>query len=374
MSELAPPEFVKIDPQAIEQDLIARYESKSGKKLYPAQIEHLFINVIAYAKARALAKVQHTGEQMLPRFSEAPIIDYLAELVGVVRLSAQPARCTLRFELENPALKDIFIPMFTRVTNDDGSVAFSTDLDITISKGALFADVTATCSEAGQTGNGYLPGKIHRSERILNTGLSVSNISTTVNGDDEESTEALRERMILAPEGYTSAGSYGAYKFHALSVHQSIIDIIILGPDIDERIPAGQVWVYPLTKDGLPSAELLQLIETRLNAEKKRPINDKVLVKVPEIVEFSISAELTLYRTVDADTTLDSANKVIFAWTEARKLRLGLDIVPTQISKTLSVPGVYDLTLNTPGKRVVEPYEWAVCTGIDVTLAGVSDE
>ncbi|MBK5142980.1 baseplate J/gp47 family protein [Budviciaceae bacterium BWR-B9] len=374
MSELAPPEFVSIDPKAIELDLIARYEEISGKKLYPAQIEHLFINLLAYAKTRTLARIQHTGEQMLPRFSEAPIIDYLAELVGVIRLPAQPARCTLCWQLDAVLSKDIFIPMFTVVGNEDGSVSFSTDLDVVIPAGSLSVDVSATCQVVGQQGNGYLPGKINKSERLLDAGLLVSNTSTTTGGDDEETTPALRERMMLAPEGYTSAGSYGAYKFHALSVHQSIIDVVVLGPDLDNRIPPGQVWIYPLTKDGLPTVELIQLIETKLSSEKKRPINDRVLVKVPEIVEYDINAELTLYRSADVTTTISLAEKTITAWEAARALRLGVDIVPHQVSKTLSVSGVYDITLNSPAKRIVKPYEWAVCTDIQVHPVGISDE
>jgi hypothetical protein len=44
MRELPKPEFVKIDPAAIEAELIALYERDSGKSLFPAQIERLFIN------------------------------------------------------------------------------------------------------------------------------------------------------------------------------------------------------------------------------------------------------------------------------------------------------------------------------------------
>ena len=179
---------------------------------------------------------------------------------------------------------------------------------------------------------------------------------------------------MLAPESYTNAGSYGAYKYHALSVHPSIIDVVVLGPDLDDRIPPGQVWIYPLTKEGLPTQELLQLIENQLSSEKKRPINDKVIVKAPEIVEYNIIGQLTLYRGADITSTLGLSENAITDWKTVRELRLGLDIVPSQISKILSVSGVYDLTLNSPIKSIVKPYEWAVCTQIQISVAGLSDE
>ncbi|MBO1548756.1 phage tail assembly chaperone [Yersinia pseudotuberculosis] len=197
MNALPPPEFVKIDPLAIEQDLITRYEKRSGKKLYPAQIEHLFIDQVDYALVRALSAIQQTGEQMLVSYSEAPIIDYLGELVGVTRLPAQPAVCTLRWQLDAPQSQDAFIPMFTGVSNDEDTVIFTTDYDVTIAAGTLYADVTATCRDVGKVGNGFNAGQVSKPGRSLPAGVTVANISTTSGGDAEESTEQLRERIKL---------------------------------------------------------------------------------------------------------------------------------------------------------------------------------
>jgi len=125
--KLPAPEFVTIDPQAIEADLIARYESAAGKKLYPAQIELLFIHLIAYAHAQTLAAIQHTGEQMLVRTSSAPVLDYLGDLVGTPRLLAQPARAAFAFTLTEPAAVSRLIPFGTRILSQDGKVSFMTE-------------------------------------------------------------------------------------------------------------------------------------------------------------------------------------------------------------------------------------------------------
>ncbi|MBA1271639.1 baseplate protein, partial [Pseudomonas carnis] len=59
MRELPKPEFVKIDPAATEAEIIASYEKESGKSLYPAQIERLFLNQLAYSETRIKAAIQN---------------------------------------------------------------------------------------------------------------------------------------------------------------------------------------------------------------------------------------------------------------------------------------------------------------------------
>ncbi|MIP70849.1 baseplate protein, partial [Salmonella enterica subsp. enterica] len=70
---------------------------------------------------------------------------------------------------------------------------------------------------------------------------------------------------------------------------------------------------------------------------------------------------------------LAAAREAINTWTRSRQTRLGQDIVPNQIIKVLQVDGVYDVALDMPAKKVLQAHEWAECTDIDVTIAGVSD-
>ncbi len=183
--------------------------------------------------------------------------------------------------------------------------------------------------------------------------------------------DALRKRIQLAPESFSNAGSYGAYRFHTLSVSQSIIDVAVLGPD--EGLAEGCVELYPLTLNGLPGPELLAQIEREVSKEKKRPLTDKVSAKCSPRVAYQISARLTLFTTADQETTLAAAREAINTWTRSRQTRLGQDIVPNQIIKVLQVDGVYDVALDMPAKKVLQAHEWAECTAIDVTIAGVSD-
>ena len=96
--------------------------------------------------------------------------------------------------------------------------------------------------------------------------------------------------------------------------------------------------------------------------------------KKPLRVAYQINAQLTLFTKADQDSTLLAARRAIADWTAERERHLGLDIVPNQIIKVLQVAEVYDVALEkAAAKRVLAAHEWAQCTAIDVTIAGVSD-
>lgn len=371
MQSLPPPEFVTIDPAATEADLVARYEAKSGKVLYPAQIERLFIDQIAYAHTLALSAIQNAGEQLLVRYSKGPILDYLGDLVGTPRLLATSARCRMQFTL--PAIKssDTRVPVGTRVTTSDGKVAFITDQDLTIPAGQLQSSVAATCETAGSGGNGWAVGQIATLPMDQSDGLTARNETVPTGGADEESDDRYKERIVLAPESYTNAGSRGAYRYHALTAHQSIVDVAVHGPAEGEE--PGHVALYLLTADGPPSAELLELVELHVSGEKRRPLTDTVRVLPRVEVPYGIRAHLTFLSTADRAASMQLAQAAATAYVANLKEGLGRDIVPEQLTAVLQVAGVYRARVELPLLQVVRTNEWANGTSIELFDAGVSD-
>ncbi|HGE2150072.1 TPA: baseplate J/gp47 family protein [Pseudomonas aeruginosa] len=373
MRDLPPPELVKIDPAGIEADLIARYEAKSGKALYPAQIERLFIDQIAYAQSLVLSSIQHAGEQLLVRTSSAPTLDYLGELVGTARLLAQPARCRMLFSVPAPVAVPMLIQAGTRVGTSDARLVFRTDQDVTIATGQAQVRVTATCETTGTAGNGWAVGQIATLVSLPADGLAARNETVTADGADEESDERYRERIILAPEAYTNAGSRGAYRYHALAVHQSIIDVAVHGPE-EGQLP-GHVALYPLTSAGMPTADLLQRVESLVSGEKVRPLCDTVHVLVPSEVKYTIRAALTFYAGADRVTAMATAQAAAEAYAADRRAGLGRDIVPEQLVAVLQAPGVYRADVTEPAAlRVLSGNEWANCSSILLTDAGIADD
>jgi phage-related baseplate assembly protein len=371
MRELPKPQFIHIDPAALEAQLIARYEQQSGKTLYPAQIERLYIDQIAYAVSRLQLGIQNAGEQLLVRFARGPILDYLGELVATPRLLAQAARCTLRFSLPTVVTLPLVIPVSTRVSTQDAKLTFITDRDVVIASGQSQATVTATCLVTGAQGNGWTVGQISTLYSSPVAGLTASNTTVTAHGIEDEDDDRYRERIILAPEAFSNAGSRAAYRYHALAVHQSIIDVAVHGPD--EGQPDGHVALYPLTTNGLPTEALLQRIKHQVSGEKLRPLCDTVNAFAPTQVDYQIQAHITFYAHADRSGTMATAQAAAQAYADECRAGLGRDLVPEQLSALLHVNGVYRADLQQPaGLREVERNEWANCTSIQLVDAGVA--
>ncbi|MDD1016826.1 baseplate assembly protein [Pseudomonas rubra] len=371
MRELPKPEFVKIDPAATEADLIARYELKSGKTLYPAQVERLFIDQVAYATSRLQMAIQNAGEQLLVRFSNGPILDYLGELVATPRLLAQPARCMLRFSMATVRSQPLVIAAGTRVSTQDGKLSFATNQDSVIVPGQPQVSVAATCLTAGVQGNGWAIGQINVISNSPLAGLVANNTTVTAEGFEDEGDERYRERIILAPEAFSNAGSRGAYRYHTLAVHQSIIDVAVHGPHEGQQ--DGHVALYPLTSTGLPSAELLEQVKSHVSAEKVRPLCDTVHALTPIEVAYIIKARLTFYDTAEQGEVMAAVQRAAERFAADRRSKLGQDLVREQLIATLQVAGVYRADLELPaGLGELQGNAWANCTAIQLIPAGVA--
>ncbi len=371
MRELPKPEFIKIDPAALEAQLIARYEQKSGKTLYPAQIERLYIDQIAYAVSRLQMSIQNAGEQLLVRFARGPILDYLGELVATPRLLAQAARCTVRFTMPVAVTQPLLIPIGTRVSTQDVKLTFITDQDVVMAVGQTHVTVTATCLTTGRQGNGWTAGQISTLGASPTAGLTASNTTLTTQGAEDEDDDRYRERIILAPEAFSNAGSRAAYRYHTLAVHQSIIDVAVHGPD--EGQPDGHVALYPLTTSGLPTEDLLQRIEHQVSGEKLRPLCDTVSALSPTEVAYPIKAKITFYANADRSVAMAAAHTAAQAYVNECRAALGRDLVPEQLTAVLQVPGVYRAYLLLPtGLRELQGHEWANCSTLQLIDEGVA--
>lgn len=372
MRELPKPEFVKIDPAAIEAELIALYERDSGKSLFPAQIERLFINQVAYSEVRIKAAIQSAREKLLVRFSGGPILDYLGDMVSTPRLLAVGAVCSFLFVASQVQSQDRLIPTGTRITAQNGAVAFLTRQDVLIKAGTLSVQVRAICETAGLIGNGWAIGQINTLVGQPFPGLSASNNTVPEDGVEDESDDRYKERIILAPEAYTTAGSRGAYRYHALSVHQSIIDVAVRGPD--DGLPDGEVAIHPLTETGMPTANLLEQIEGYLSGEKLRPLCDTVRAQMPDRIDWRIRSHITLYSWADKEPTLAAVQQAAETYAQELRAGLGIDIVPEQLNARLQVTGVYRSALELPSATLdLERHGWADCSGIEILYAGTAD-
>ncbi|SSY80141.1 baseplate assembly protein [Alysiella crassa] len=363
-------ENVKIvddNPEKILSEMIADYEQRTGKTLQPAHIERLLINTFAYRTTLTHQQINEAYRQQHVRFATGLMLDLCGDDVNTPRLEASAARCTLRFSATE-FVGEVNIPMGTQVSV--GDVVFATIEQGQLSPNRPQMDLQAACLETGLRGNGWAVGQINTLITSL-TGarMTAHNISVPTGGAEVESDDAYRERVLLAPESFSVAGSVGAYQYWARAVSPAICDVHVANAlDNLGNAIGGTVAVTVLTKTGLPERELLAQVQTELSGEKKRPLCDTVSVRAPETVDYALNAELVLFTGANALEVKAAAESAWAKYESQRREKLGGDIVPLDIQKVLQVAGVYNVILNAPTLRIIQPNQWARCTSVRILI------
>jgi phage-related baseplate assembly protein len=250
---------------------------------------------------------------------------------------------------------------------------------------------------------------------------------------DGESDDAFRARAALAPEGYSTAGPIGAYKFHALSAHGDIKDVTAWNPDIGGRVNVavlskhGNGSCYGARVDHLAGYEdgalsivvtdvlaalsighelefeggavftldadfaagsteltgelignlihgeragILPFVQDALNDDSVRPLCDTVEVLSAQIVEYAVQAELILFYGPDMASVL-AASKAAVSKYAADHHACGHDITLSGLQAALHVEGVQEVVLASPLDRMeLTSGQAPYCTSIEVSIGG----
>lgn len=361
------PQFIERDVQKILDEMVADYESRTGKTLQPAQPEMLLINTYAYREALVRQGIQDAAIQNLVNFSSAPVLDELGVLLGVTRLAPVAAKCTLRFTLVG-GHGSVVIPEGTRVSSADGLAVFVTTYDQPVGVGVNTVDIEAECLTVGTIGNGYIAGNVATIMDPLAFVSSVANLATTAGGAAEESDDGLRERIKLAPGSFSNAGSRAAYKYHARSAHPSIIDVAVV------KTAPGEVSVYPLVEGGVTTPPVvLDAVETALNDERVRPLTDLVIVESPTPVNYDLRVDLVIYDTADPSDVETKVEALLETFAREKRLRMGRDIVESQFIGVCMIEGVYSATPAFWTDVIVGETEFPLCGIIEANIAGTTN-
>jgi len=183
---------------------------------------------------------------------------------------------------------------------------------------------------------------------------------------DGESDSDFRERIVLAPDGYSVAGPAGAYVYLARSADARVRDATVASPSPGEVV----VTVMSSEATGTASGGLLTVVNTALNADTVRPLTDHVTVQSATEVNFTVTASIYTYAGPDKDVVMAEANAGLVAYLASVK-RLGRDITLSGLYGALHVAGVQRVVLASPTAIVaISDTQVGTCTAITVTWAG----
>ena len=370
LSDLPDIEFVSAEEQEILSYIINLYSEITGRTLAQGDPVRLFLCAIASIVIMLCNKINYTGKQNLLKYATGDNLDHIGVLVGTDRLGQNAAMTTLKVTLSDARAVPTLISAGVRATAGD-NVFFTVDKNYSIPAGAREVEVSATCTVAGATGNGYLPGEINKLVDPIPFVASVVNVTLSEGGADTEDDEAYREAIREAPERFSSAGPDGAYIYFAKRASALIVDVNVTSPS------PGEVLITPLLENGiLPEQKILDKVSAVCNDRRVRPLTDQVSVAAPEVVSFDVKASYYIDRinessAVTIQTQIAAAVEAYVLW---QKSKLGRDINPSELHARIMMAGAKRVEIAEPVFRTIASNQVAIANTVSITLGGMESE
>ena len=185
----------------------------------------------------------------------------------------------------------------------------------------------------------------------------------------KESNDSLRKRVQLAPEGQTTAGSEGSYIFHGLNADVRVKDIYPYAPLDENQNPMGICNIYVLSTEGngTASEDLLNVVNTALNAKSVRPLTDRPIIYSASIINYIIEAEIYIDEGPDETIVLNSCYKATEEYIQkVHSFNDGVSL--SGIYQALHQAGVSRVNLISPASNIDTSIgQVAYCTSINIS-------
>lgn len=356
-------DFAPVDVEDLESATKKLVEEYLGRTLAAADPIYLLIKSFLAIIIQQRRLLDYAAKQNLLAYATGNYLDALGQLVGVTRHEESKAKTTLEVELSTVRSQVTTIAKGTRVTADN-QIFFATDEQLIFLSGETVKTVSATCLTAGEVGNGFDVGELNRIVDPQPFLKSIVNTTTTDGGSDVEGDDSLRERIHIAPESFSCAGSKGAYIARVKEVSALITDVAITSPQ------PGKVDVYLLTANGLPSTQLINDVADYLNQKEIRPLTDLVTVKAPTKTTYSIAVKCLISdddrgQAAQIIQDAESAVEEFITWQASK---LGRDLNPSKLLGLLMAAGVKRCEITQPTFQVLDEVSIAICADKSLTF------
>lgn len=329
--------FTEQDTGNVERAIILIYEELTGKPLALADPVRLFLSTLAAVLTQRNIILDQTGKMNLLRYSKGAFLDHIGTMLDCYRLPESPAETVMRYSIANAVGFPVLVPVGNRVTAD-ANLFFSATESGVIRPGDVHVDIPVKCVTAGSVGNGLVAGQINMIVDPLAIVVTAANLTTTSGGADVEKDDPYRERIHMASEKFTCAGSEMSYVYFARSARPGIADVAVDSPS------PGVVHVYVLLEDGVipdPDGPEIAAVVEALSAKKVRPLTDDVHVLPSSKVDHDYV--LTYYLNTSQAGFVDvidggvrSAVKKYELWQTGKN---GRDINPDELIRLCRVAG-----------------------------------
>jgi phage-related baseplate assembly protein len=152
----------------------------------------------------------------------------------------------------------------------------------------------------------------------------------------------FRRRIQISMETFSTAGSHGAYIYHALSVSADVHDVTVVA----ER-GTGRVTVTVMAKgnEPVPTSTLLDAVYDKLMQKGIKPLTDEIAVVPVTKIPADLNAYIRLYPGPDASVVLNDINKALTNLRQRVSI-IGRDLKRTAVLAALTQEGVQDVEID----------------------------
>ncbi|MDL2288712.1 baseplate J/gp47 family protein [Oscillospiraceae bacterium OttesenSCG-928-F05] len=326
--------------ETIFSSMLELFETKSGRSILPESD----MGVRLYAAAVEAEALYHQADwvlrQCFPQTASETYLDLHAELRGIARKGAVASRGKLRFYAEEGHTDPILIPQGT-VVMDSAMTRFETTESGTIETGVLFADLPAAAC-AGGTGGNILPGTATTPLTYPAGIVSCTNSTAFSGGEDAESDDALRARVLDGYKRLPNGANAAFYESEALSVE---------GVSAARAVPRargrGTVDVYITDLGGVPSEALIDNVSALLAEKREIAVDLQVLAPTP--VAVNVTGALTLSPGADPEIAQRAAEEAVRTYFTGKRLASPIYHAVLQ-SLILAIDGVENVHLSSPSE------------------------
>lgn len=291
---------------SIYEEMLAVFREASGylpsascdlaARLYAAaaQIQGLYI------------QAQWLLDQSFPQTAKGEYLERHAQLRGLSRGIATCATGKLRFGLPAPVGSNLTVKSGTVCMTDTG-IRFATTDTIILQAGQLYADAPAVALEPGKAGN--VAANTVTIMAAMPVGIKAcTNPEAFSGGDDAESDEALRQRLLDSYRRLPNGANAAYYEQTALS-RTGVAAAVAVG----RPRGVGSVDLYIATDAGLPDEVLLSEVDAYLQEKREISVDLRVLAPTVHTLDVSVAIQPAPgFTFAEAKASADAALRAAF--------------------------------------------------------------
>lgn len=376
LSDLPEVSFAEKDIEKILNEMISGYEQAYfeqygvRKILYPGDPIRVWLYSQALREFQLRVMIDDAAKQNLLKYSRESFLENLGAFSRTTRFEATASRVKMKFNLSVVRPTPETIPTGTRVS-PGGEIYFANAEGVVVPAGALTVELETICLQVGEIGNGFTPGQINILVDPLPWIASVENVEISQGGIERENDDSYRERVHLAPEGFSAAGPEGAYEHFTKQYSALIQDIRVSSPT------PGAVDVRVLLQNGeLPTQLFLDGLKEHLSAKDKRPLTDNLQTAAPGTNSYNLDVTYYIKSSDVAKEELikQKVNQAIDDYILWQRSKIGRDVTPDELNALIRIAGAKRSVITAPVFTAIGANDLAVIGTKTVTYGGLEDE